>query len=90
MDRAAFTRALLTRLEEVLDSCARGGFREIIPRFEARFAMRGRRVTLHGVDGDAHTGRVLGIDPDGALRLEVDGRSQRFLAGDVTFAGERA
>jgi biotin-(acetyl-CoA carboxylase) ligase len=29
-------------------------------------------------------GRALGADRDGALRVEVDGRVERFLAGDVT------
>jgi len=87
VDRPAFTRALLGHLEGVLDLCAEQGFRGIIPRFESRFRMRGRTATLHEVDGAEHAGVVLGIDPDGALRLEVAGRERRFLAGDVTLTG---
>jgi len=90
VDRAAFTRALFGHLESVLDSCAKQGFRGIIPRFEARFHMRDRRVSLREVDGAVHEGRVLGIDPDGALLLEVKGTARRFLAGDVTLSGSES
>ena len=59
--------------------------------------MRGRRVRVHdvttrdanGAGGEALElrGRVLGVDADGALRLERDdGQVERVLAGDVTVA----
>ena len=85
--RAAFARSLLARLESALDACAAQGFAGILPRFRARFRMRGREVTLREGGGEAHRGRVLDVDPDGALRLEVAGQTQRFWAGDVTLAG---
>ena len=91
VDRAAFARALYTRLEGVLDACAATGFRGILPRFEARFRMRGRRVRVRELDGQPQEGRVHGIDDDGALQLEVaSGAVVRFLAGDVTLAEEPA
>jgi BirA family biotin operon repressor/biotin-[acetyl-CoA-carboxylase] ligase len=89
VDRAAFARALYTRLERVLDDCARSGFRGILPRFEARFRMRGRRVRVRELDGGEQEGWVHGIDDDGALRLaRADGAQVRLLAGDVTLAKE--
>jgi len=91
VDRVAFTRALYTRLESVLDACAATGFRGILPRFDAHFRMRGRRVRVRELDGHEQEGRVHGIDDDGALQLEVaSGAVVRLLAGDVTLAVERA
>jgi BirA family biotin operon repressor/biotin-[acetyl-CoA-carboxylase] ligase len=89
IDRAAFARALYTRLERVLDDCAASGFRGILPRFEARFRMRGRRVRVRELGGAEQEGWVHGIDDDGALRLALAGGAQvRFLAGDVSLAKE--
>ena len=91
IDRAAFARALYARLERVLDACAATGFRGILPRFEARFRMRGRRVRVREVGGGEQEGWVHGIDDDGALRLALAGGAQmRFLAGDVSLAKEPA
>jgi BirA family biotin operon repressor/biotin-[acetyl-CoA-carboxylase] ligase len=87
IDRAAFARALFTRLERVLDACAASGFRGILPLFEARFRMRGRRVRVRDMGGSESEGLVHGIDEDGALRLVLaNGEPARFLAGDVTIA----
>jgi BirA family biotin operon repressor/biotin-[acetyl-CoA-carboxylase] ligase len=91
IDRAAFARALYARLERVLDVCAASGFRGILPRFDARFRMRGRRVRVREFDGGVQEGWVHGIDDDGALRLALAGGAQvRFLAGDVSLAKEIA
>jgi BirA family transcriptional regulator, biotin operon repressor / biotin---[acetyl-CoA-carboxylase] ligase len=91
IDRAAFARALYERLERVYDACAAHGFRGILPGFEARFRMRGRRVRVRELDGSEQEGWVQGIDEDGALRLSLaGGASARFLAGDVTIAKEDA
>ena len=89
VDRAAFARALFAALERVLDACAASGFRGILPRFEARFRMRGRRVRVRDMGGSEQEGWVHGIDDDGALRLALAGGEQvRFLAGDVTLASD--
>jgi BirA family biotin operon repressor/biotin-[acetyl-CoA-carboxylase] ligase len=91
IDRAAFARALYTRLERVLDDCAASGFRGILPRFEARFRMRGHRVRVSELGGGEQEGWVQGIDDDGALRLSLaSGAQVRFLAGDVSLAKENA
>jgi len=89
VDRAAFARTLFARLERVLDACAASGFRGILPGFEARFRMRGRRVRVRDMGGSEQEGIVHGIDEDGALRLALaDGQQVRFLAGDVTIASD--
>jgi BirA family biotin operon repressor/biotin-[acetyl-CoA-carboxylase] ligase len=88
IDRAGFARSLYGHLERVLDACAATGFRGILPRFEARFRMRGRRVRVRELGGGEQEGRVHGIDDDGALRLALpNGQELRFLAGDVSLAG---
>ena len=79
-------------LETILDTCAREGFAGVLPRFETRFHMRGRRVRVRDLDGGIRGGTVLGIDGDGALRLrpEGGGTEQRVVAGDVTLEKDRA
>lgn len=86
--RAAFARSLYEHLEATLDACAAGGFRGIMPRFEARFRMGGRRVAVRELGGSERSGRVRGIDVDGALLLETDDGVHRLVAGDVTLAKE--
>ena len=88
VDRAAFTRRLYTRLEEVFDLHAREGFAGVRPRFDALFRMQGARVRVQDLDGARSEGRVDGVDPDGALRLSRNGGSERVLAGDVTVVKE--
>ncbi len=83
--RAAFARQLYTRLEEVLDLHARDGFAALRPRYDARFAMRGRRIRICEMDGSTLVGTAAGIADDGALELEHDGGgTRRVIAGDVT------
>ena len=86
VDRVSFTRRLYENLEPILDTCAREGFAGVLPRFESRFHMSGRRVRVLELDGGVRAGSVLGIDADGALRLQPDdgGAEQRVVAGDVT------
>ena len=91
IDRTAFARRLYNRLEETLDACAQGGFGAVRPAFEARFRMPGRRVRVLELDGSEIAGRALGIDADGALRVQQDdGQELRVVAGDVTLAKEPA
>jgi BirA family biotin operon repressor/biotin-[acetyl-CoA-carboxylase] ligase len=85
IDRIEFTRRLYTELEAILDACAKGGFDAVRGRFDERFKMRGRRVKVKQLDGRELSGTALGIDADGALRLELEaGDECRVIAGDVT------
>jgi BirA family biotin operon repressor/biotin-[acetyl-CoA-carboxylase] ligase len=70
-----------------LDRCygilEESGFGAIMPRWEARFGLRDRRVRVDMIDG-AIFGKARGIDRDGALIVETDnGKFQRVIAGDV-------
>jgi BirA family biotin operon repressor/biotin-[acetyl-CoA-carboxylase] ligase len=89
IDRVPFARRLYENLEAILDACAREGFAGVRPRFETRFHMRGRCVSVRDLDGGVRTGTVAGIDADGALRLRPErGPELRVVAGDVTLARE--
>jgi BirA family biotin operon repressor/biotin-[acetyl-CoA-carboxylase] ligase len=90
VDRIEFARRLYGNLEEVLDTCAERGFDAVRHRFDDRFKMRGRQVRVIQLDGSEQSGEALGIDAQGALRLETpDGEEVRIVAGDVTIAKER-
>ncbi len=85
VDRVAFAQRLFARLEEVLDTHAREGFAALLPRYEARFAMKGQRIKVAEIDGSERFGTARTIRPDGALEVESDdGSSFHVLAGDVT------
>jgi BirA family biotin operon repressor/biotin-[acetyl-CoA-carboxylase] ligase len=49
----------------------------------ARLADRGRTVEVSGA-GAPVAGVLLGVDPDGALRVEVAGETRRFVSGEVS------
>jgi BirA family biotin operon repressor/biotin-[acetyl-CoA-carboxylase] ligase len=79
VDRAAFTAALLQRLETWLDRFFAGGIAAISAAWTERSGMAGRRVRADGV-----VGRARGLDADGALLVEDDGGAlRRVVAGDV-------
>jgi BirA family biotin operon repressor/biotin-[acetyl-CoA-carboxylase] ligase len=85
VDRIEFTRQLYTDLEATVDACADGGFEAIRARFDARFKMRGRNVRVRDFDDREREGTALGIDAEGALRIEsANGEEFRVVAGDVT------
>lgn len=86
VERIPFTRRLYENLEPVLDTCEKEGFAGVLPRFEKRFFMRGRRVRVRDFDGSVRAGCVTGIDGEGALRIQPDAGTaeERIVAGDVT------
>lgn len=92
VDRAGFAARLYGTLEAALERHERGGFEALRADFMARFRMVGRRVRVSDATGQPRGGEisqgiVLGVDPDGALRLaRDDGSEERVLAGDVTLA----
>jgi len=89
VDRLAFARSLYVNLESTLDVCAERGFEGVRADFDARFQMRGQSVSVFGLDGSELRGIALGIDDDGALRLQLEsGDVTRVIAGDVTLAKE--
>jgi len=86
IDRVAFMARLLDQLEATYRAFLAHGFAGLRSEWEEWSALGGRRVTVRTADGD-RTGRVVGLDDDGALRLTDDaGALHRVVAGDVTLA----
>jgi BirA family biotin operon repressor/biotin-[acetyl-CoA-carboxylase] ligase len=86
--RENFLRRLIQDLDRCYGILEDLGFDAIAPRWEAYFALRGRRVRVEMVDG-VISGTATGIDGDGALLLEAeDGVIRRVLAGDVIPLGD--
>lgn len=85
IERAPFVRQLYTCLEEVLDLHAAQGFSALRERYESRFAMCGKMISVSEMDGSTLVGKAHAIADDGALEVERrDGEIVRVLAGDVT------
>jgi len=86
--RENFLRRLIQDLDRCYGILEDLGFDAIAPRWEAYFALRGRRVRVEMVD-EVISGTATGIDGDGALLLEAeDGVIRRVLAGDVIPLGD--
>ena len=84
VSRAAFLRELLTNLDGLYQAYAVEGFGPVREEWLARCHMLGHAVSVDQ-HGRVLSGRVDGIDEDGALLITTaDGRSERILAGDVT------
>jgi BirA family biotin operon repressor/biotin-[acetyl-CoA-carboxylase] ligase len=88
VDRVAFAQRLYGSLERVLDLHADRGFGALRARFDALFRMGGEAVRVAEAGGGVLEGRVVGVDPDGALRLALSGGERRVLAGEVTLSAE--
>jgi BirA family biotin operon repressor/biotin-[acetyl-CoA-carboxylase] ligase len=81
--RESFLRRLIQDLDRCDGDLEESGFEALVPRWEAYFALRGRRVRVELLD-QILLGRAVGIAPDGALLVEADdGTQQRVIAGDV-------
>ena len=90
VDRAAFAADLLGSFERFYDEFLSTGLARLRERWDAYSVLNGEWVTVEGA-GETREGRVLGIDEDGALRLEGrQGQIVRALAGDVTLKKEEA
>ena len=75
--------ALLSIFEPLYETWLREGFGSVRQAFLDRHALAGRTVTVEQ-GGGAVTGRVTGLDADGALIIEQgDGRRVPILSGDV-------
>jgi BirA family transcriptional regulator, biotin operon repressor / biotin---[acetyl-CoA-carboxylase] ligase len=84
VDRATFAADLFGSFEHLYDEFLSRGFVCLRERWEAYSVLNGEWVSVEGT-GETLEGRVLGIDEEGALRLEGrQGRITRAIAGDVT------
>lgn len=81
--RDAIVAQLLNALVVSLDEFGAGGFEAFRGRWEARDVLRGRRVSVQ-LDRESVAGTVLGIDDEGALRVETAAGERRFTGGEVS------
>ena len=75
---------LLAELLSTLDTFATTGFAAIRPEWMARHAFQDARIRLSTDFGPPSEGICRGVDIDGALLLEIDGRIERILSGEVS------
>lgn len=74
---------LISRLVEALLAFEAKGFAPFAPEWLQHDATLGKKITVQqGVESLSGIGR--GVDDDGALKLEVRGKLQRVLSGDVS------
>lgn len=83
-DENALYAALLTELLAVLEIFAAQGFAALRPEWMARHAMQNVAVSLASDFAAPRTGICRGVDADGALLLDIEGRVERILSGEVS------
>lgn len=83
VERLAFVRNLLQRLDALYRIYLEEGFWAIRRRWEGLSDLLDRTVQVD-LNPGIKVGTVVGLDDDGALRLQLeDGQIERILAGDV-------
>jgi BirA family biotin operon repressor/biotin-[acetyl-CoA-carboxylase] ligase len=75
----------LDELLRMLDHFEREGFAPFRDAWTALDALRGRPARILAGDS-VISGTARGVDADGALLLESEGRMQRFVSGEVSLA----
>jgi len=86
VDRAALCVETLASIAERYDDLLAGRFDAILDAWHARApAGRGARVRWETPEGP-RTGTTAGVDEMGALLVRVGGRTERLLAGEVTWS----
>lgn len=80
-ERESVLSTLLARLEHHYDAWRQDGLEPLYPDIGARDFLRGRRVSVDGLQGTA-----LGIDRRGRLELDVDGQSRFVESGEVAYS----
>jgi BirA family biotin operon repressor/biotin-[acetyl-CoA-carboxylase] ligase len=83
-DENALYAALLGELLATLEQFAAAGFAALRTEWLERHAMQDVAVLLTSDFGAPRAGICRGVDVDGALLLEADGRSERILSGEVS------
>jgi BirA family transcriptional regulator, biotin operon repressor / biotin---[acetyl-CoA-carboxylase] ligase len=83
-DANALLAALLIELRAVLERFSTAGFAALRSDWTARHAFENAPVQLLTDGTEPRAGVCRGVDDDGALRLEVAGRIERVLAGEIS------
>jgi BirA family biotin operon repressor/biotin-[acetyl-CoA-carboxylase] ligase len=79
-DRAPIMAMLLERVEARYDAWCDAGLHALYDFLGARDFLRGRRVTVDGVEGDA-----VGIDRQGRLEIDTGSGRRAVESGEVTY-----
>lgn len=81
--RSALAGALLEEWLAALPSFGAEGFGPFLTEWREADWLAGKEIVV--IDGSRQVrGRALGLAPDGALEVEVDGDLRRFVSGDVS------
>jgi BirA family biotin operon repressor/biotin-[acetyl-CoA-carboxylase] ligase len=83
-DENALYATLLGELLTTLEIFATHGFSALRPEWLARHAFQDACVSLASDFASPRLGICRGVDTDGALLLDVDGRVERILSGEVS------
>jgi BirA family transcriptional regulator, biotin operon repressor / biotin---[acetyl-CoA-carboxylase] ligase len=82
--------AILIELRTVCETFAEAGFAGLRAAWTQRHAHENRPVALLSDYAPPVHGICRGVDEDGALRLEIDGRIERVLSGEISLRGAAA
>lgn len=88
-DRNELAGRLVAAICAGLTRFGREGFSPYAARWHELDSLSGALVRVSQSAGSVE-GRALGVDRDGALRVELGGRVERFLAGDVSLRAAEA
>ena len=86
IDRNVFAARLLTKMEQWYGTYRTKGPAAIMSAWRLRDALRGRNITV-GEGARAFAARACGVDDDGCLVVDVQGRRERVLSGAIRVAG---
>ena len=75
---------LLYNLEKYYLLFRKRGEEEICRTWEERAAIKGKYMEINQM-GESYKGICKGIDRDGAILLDIDGKTKKIIAGDVSF-----
>jgi BirA family biotin operon repressor/biotin-[acetyl-CoA-carboxylase] ligase len=83
-ERALVCGMLLSNLEKYYFRFKQEGEREICRVWEERASIKGKYMEINQM-GESYKGVAEGIDNDGAILLNIDGKTKKIIAGDVSF-----
>lgn len=89
VDPNRLAAALLAQLRAVLETFCGEGFAPLKAAWMARHAFQDAPVSLLSDFAPPRAGICRGVDDDGALLFEADGRIERILSGEVSLRGAR-
>ena len=87
LDRNTVASAILSALVPALERFGREGPSDLVAAWRDADALVGRQVAVE-LGQQSVTGRAVGIDTDGSLRVEHEGETMRITAGDVSVRTE--